>query len=236
MQKEEGSANPRLRHDPEGLVLASADGMELRVDLTRMLPRLRPDRLACELLVRAAKVKGALAGGAPTAVDATAGLGEDALLLAAAGFEVTLVERDPTIFALLADALGRAATEDALAVPIARMHLIQGNSLQVLAGLSASPDVIYLDPMFPARRKSAAVKKKFQMLHQLEPPCEEQEELLAAACAAAPRKVVIKRPARGEPLAGRHPSYSIRGKSVRYDVIVAPHPLDTVPLGGAHGA
>lgn len=229
MQKSVDVASPRLRRDAEGLTLVSADGQELRADLARMLPRLRPDRLARELLVRAAKIRGTPAGATPTAVDATAGLGEDALLLAAAGFEVTLVERDPTIFALLADALDRAGRADTLAGPVARMHLVQGDSLQVLASLPEPPDVVYLDPMFPARRKSAAVKKKFQLLHQLEAPCAEQEGLLAAACAAAPRKVVMKRPAKGEPLAGRRPSYVIRGKSVRYDVIVVPRPLDGVP-------
>ena len=45
----------------------------------------------------------------PRAVDATAGLGEDSLLLAAAGFEVTLCEADPVIAVLLEDALTRAA-------------------------------------------------------------------------------------------------------------------------------
>jgi hypothetical protein len=146
-----------------------------------MLPRLRPDRLARELLVRAAKIRGTSIKEAPTAVDATAGLGEDALLLATAGFEVTLVERDSTIFALLADALDRAERVDTLAGPVARMHLVQGDGLQVLASLPEPPDVVYLDPMFPARRKSAAVKKKFQLLHQLEAPCADQEYLLGNA-------------------------------------------------------
>ena len=83
-------------------------------------------------------------------------------------------------------------------------------------------DVVFLDPMFPERTKSAAVKKKFQLLHHLERPCDNEGELLDAALAARPRKVVIKRPPKGSWLAGARPSHSVAGKAVRYDVIVSP--------------
>lgn len=211
-----------LVRDERGLVLVG-QGMELRGDFTRMLPRLRQGRLQQELLVKAARVKGV---DAPTAVDCTAGLGEDSLLLAAAGFTVTLFERDETIAALLADALERAAAEPQLAGIVSRMRLVAGDSVSGLASLPEPPDVVYLDPMFPARTKSAAVKKKFQLLHHLERPCEEEEALLAAALAARPRKIVIKRPAKGALLAGMRPSYSVSGKAVRYDVLVPPRPID----------
>ena len=81
-------------------------------------------------------------------------------------------------------------------------------------------DVVYLDPMFPGRSKSAAVKKKFQFLHRLEMPCEDEMALLEAARAAHPRKIVIKRPVKGPHLAGVKPDYTLRGKAVRYDCIV----------------
>ena len=168
----------------------------------------------------------------PRVVDATAGLGEDSLLLAAAGFEVTLYERDPVIAALLADALGRAANDPQLRGIVARMRLVEGDSVSALRALAASdgatPDVVLLDPMFPERRKSAAVKKKFQLLHRLERPCDDEAELLAAAIAARPRKVVIKRPPKGPWLADIRPSYQIRGKAIRYDVIVPP-PTQAAP-------
>ena len=214
------SSSVRLVRDDYGLALVG-DGMELRGDFSRMLPRLRQGRLQQELLVKAARIKGAEA---PTAVDCTAGLGEDSLLLAAAGFPVTLFERDQTIAALLADALERAAADPRLAEAVGRMTLVAGNSITGLATLPEPPDVVYLDPMFPARTKSAAVKKKFQLLHHLEQPCEEEEALVAAALAAQPRKVVIKRPAKGALLAGMKPSYSVAGKAVRYDVLVPPRP------------
>lgn len=211
-------ARVQLRRDVEGLALVG-DGMVLRADFTRLLPRLRPDRLGRELLVRAARVRGVEG---PTVIDATAGLGEDSLLLAAAGFRVTMFEKDPAIAALLRDALERAAATEELAGVVARMELVEGDSVEGLSSLGFSPDVVFLDPMFPERTKSAAVKKKFQLLHHLERPCDNEDELLGAALAVRPRRVVIKRPPKGPFLAGAKPSHSIAGKAVRYDVIVPP--------------
>lgn len=201
------------------------DGMELRPDFAEMLPRIKQGALQREMLVKAARVKGVEA---PRAVDATAGLGEDSLLLAAVGFEVTLCEADPVIAALLEDALARSSAHEVLGPIVERMHLVAGDSRSVLAELGAAsdirPDVVYLDPMFPGRTKSAAVKKKFQLIHGLERPTEplDEESLLQAALAAHPRKVVIKRPVKGPYLAGVKPSHAIAGKAVRYDCIVPP--------------
>lgn len=207
---------PQLEETDRGLALY-VDDMELIADFDAMAPRLRPGRLKAELLVQAARMRGAAS---PTAFDATAGLGEDALLLAAAGFTVTMCERDATIAALLRDALERGSNDSVVADALTRMTLIEGDSLEELAKLGHAPDVVYLDPMFPERTKSAAVKKKFQVLHYLEAPCDQQEELLQAAIAAHPCKVIIKRPLKGELLAGFKPAYRIQGKAIRYDVIV----------------
>ncbi len=215
----EDVAGATLRQTERGLALIG-DGMELVCDLSRMLQRIAPGKINRELLVRAAKVKGCAE---PVAIDATAGFGEDALLLAAAGFRVQLFERDPAIAALLEDGLRRAAADKRLAPIVANMQLTCGDSIDALhgvaAGYSPAPDVVYLDPMFPARTKSASVKKKFQLIHHLEAPCEGEEELVRAAVGAAPRKVVVKRPAKGPALAGFKPSYTIAGKAVRYDVL-----------------
>ncbi|MBQ6521765.1 MAG: class I SAM-dependent methyltransferase [Atopobiaceae bacterium] len=202
--------------DEQGLALAYG-GMVLRGDFARMLPRLRADRLAHELLVRAARVRGAEA---PTAVDCTAGLGEDALLLAAAGFSVTLIERDPAIAALLADAIERAGDDPRLAQVAGRMRLVVGDAVDVLPELGFTPDVVFLDPMFPAKRKDAATNKKLQIFQLLEKPCDDEDALLAAALSVHPRKVVVKRPLKGPALAGAKPSSSLSGKVVRYDIIV----------------
>lgn len=206
-----------LCRDERGLTLVGG-GLELRGDFTRMLPRLRPANLSKELLVRAARIRGA--EGPLSAVDATAGLGEDSILLAAAGFEVTLCERDPVIAALLRDALERATQDARLTGIVERMTLVEGDAVVTLEQLDQAPDLVFLDPMFPEKRKRAATNKKLQLFQQLERPCEDEEALMQAALAVHPRKVVVKRPLKGPYLAGVKPSSSLTGKVVRYDIVV----------------
>ena len=134
-------------------------------------------------------------------LDATGGLGRDSFVLADLGARVTLCERHPVIAAMLESGLERAAAsaDDWL----------------------GAADVIYLDPMFPGRDKRAAVKKEmalFQFL--LREAAADDDELLRWALASEVSRVVIKRPLRAAPLAGKQPSHSIRGKAVRYDVHV----------------
>lgn len=208
--------------DGEAKLIATGEGLTLsdgknavRGDFTRLLPRIRRGNLASEHLVRAVKIKGIAE---PLVVDATAGLGEDAFLLAAAGCRVLLFERDPVIAALLEDALERAKAEPETAPIASRMTLYKEDSIPALPTLS--PDVVLLDPMFPERKKSALVKKKFQLLHLLERPCEDERALLDASLAARPKRIVIKRPAKGPYLAGVKPSFSLSGSAVRFDCIV----------------
>lgn len=210
-----------LKYDEAGLVLTDGE-LSIRGDFSDMKKRMRQNNLSHELLVRAAKVKNPAA--TPTAIDATAGMGQDAFLLAAAGFDVQLYERDPVIAALLSDALRRAMKDPELAPVIQRMQFHEGDSIAAMRQSALHPDVILLDPMFPERQKSALVKKKFQLLHQLEAPCTDEGELLDAAMAACPQKIIIKRPLKGPYLAGRKPSWSIKGKAIRYDCIFIPDP------------
>lgn len=208
---------PKLVQGEDGLALVG-EGMALRADFRRMLPRLKSGQFRSEMLVKAAKISSF--GDNPVAIDATAGLGEDSLLLAAAGFTVYMMERDPVIAALLQDGLQRAKDDPDLAVIASRMRLMQGDSIQQLPELDFEPDMILLDPMFPAKRKDASSKKKMKLFQQLEKPCEDEEELMEAALAARPRKIVVKRPLKGPHLAGMKPSYSLKGKTIRYDCIV----------------
>ena len=228
------AAGLELVRDEGGLALTDGT-MAVRADLVRMLRRLRPKNLSQELLVRAAKLRHE-PGITLTAVDATAGLGDDSALLAAAGFEVMLFERDPVMAALLADALARARKVPELCEVAGRMRLVEGDSVTALLAMAKAgehPDVVLLDPMFPERRKSASVKKKLQLLQRLERPCEDERALLDAALAASPRKVVIKRPPKGPFLAGVKPSYSLQGKAVRYDCIVPVQIGASLPPDGA---
>ena len=167
----------------------------------------------------------------PRVLDATAGLGEDTWLLASAGCRVLAVERSEIVAALLEDALGRAATHAPDAAQ--RVELVNADSRPLLDAWAQShetalppaaqafgrPQVIYLDPMFPAQRR-AAERKPMRVLRQLVGQDTDADELLALALAAASWRVVVKRPLRAPTLSPQKPTVVHRGTSVRYDVYV----------------
>lgn len=204
--------------DKTGLSYHSGS-FDLKGDFSRLLPRVTGGHLSHEILLKAAKFDKSASLG-PRAVDATAGLGEDAFILAAAGYRVTMFEHNPITAALLGDALLRAKASSSLREIAGRMTLSEGDSKQLLTTLSFTPDLIYLDPMFPEKKKSSETKKKLQVLHTIEAPCSDEEQLLRAALDLHPGKIVIKRPAGGPFLCGITPSYSIPRTAVRFDVIV----------------
>ncbi len=160
-------------------------------------------------------------GRTPTVVDATAGLGRDAFLLAALGAEVTLVERSPEIHALLRDGLARAAEAGCQAAETAaRMTLRLGDAKEILPELA--PEVVLVDPMHPPRTKSALVKKEMRLLREIVGTDEDALELMQVALGSASKRVVLKWPLRAAQMPGlAPPSHQIRGKTTRYDVFMA---------------
>ncbi|MFP4069229.1 MAG: class I SAM-dependent methyltransferase [Verrucomicrobiota bacterium] len=169
-----------------------------------------------------AKAAGLRPGVFPHVLDATAGLGGDAFVLACLGCELTLAERVPEVHALLDDGLRRArlAEDVGLAGVIGRMRLVPGDAVEVMAGLpqEAAPDVVYLDPMFPERAKSALVKKEMRLFHRLVGKDADAAEVLDRALECARYRVVVKRPRLAERLAGPEPNHVFEGKRNRYDV------------------
>lgn len=212
-----------LRLDPERLSLCKPGDAELPgslwVDFSGPKARHRLSHAGQELLVRAARVRHTES---PLVIDAAAGLGRDGFLLAAAGFRVRMCERNPVIAALLNDGLRRAAATPALAAIARRITLIAGDALEALGRPEEPPDVIYLDPMFPERNKSAKVKQELRLLQLIEDGRDDGEALLRAALLAGARKVVVKRPLKGPLLGNLSPAYALRGKAVRFDVYVGP--------------
>lgn len=166
------------------------------------------------------KAVGFKKGVIPHVVDATAGLGRDAFLMASHGAQVTLIERSPEMHAHLADALERARGEGGrYAEIIGRMTLLHGNSIDVLPQLM--PEVVLVDPMHPPRHNSALVKKEMRLLREIVGSDPDQAELMQAALSCATQRVVLKWPLRAEPMAGiRPPSHQILGKNTRYDVFM----------------
>ncbi len=192
-------------------------GLKYQGDFESMVRRVTKGRLQHEMLVHVAKTK----RDNPKAIDATAGMGEDAFLLAACGYEVTLYERNPIIAALLRDAMERARKNEFLRDIIDRMILKEEDSISALP-LHGNVDLVYLDPMFPARQKSGKINKKLQLIQRLEQPCIDESALFTAAQSAKPQRIIVKRPLKGANLAGLSPHYSVKGKAIRYDCFYFP--------------
>lgn len=181
-----------------------------------------------------AKAVGIDQGIRPSIVDATAGLGSDAFVFASLGSSVTCIERSPILYAMLEDALTRAsqscAVDDDLHTILNRLTLHNANACCWLAEYTGNPsEVIYLDPMFPDRKKRAAVKKDMRILQMLldevpelgnesESQSEQEGQLLAIALQKASHRVVVKRPKIAPPLPGVSPGYQLVGKTTRFDI------------------
>lgn len=156
----------------------------------------------------------------PTVLDATAGLGEDAWVLASMGCNVTACERNPITHALLADGLSRAMKSQPDTAT--RIRLAPGDGvafMQELTGHAPAelPDVVYLDPMFPTGRKTAE-RKAMRVLRMISGDDTDASRLLEAALKAATHRVVVKRPRLAAPLLGPKPTVIHKGKSLRFDV------------------
>lgn len=150
-----------------------------------------------------------------TVMDATAGLGGDALLMARMGYQVIAFERRAPIAALLEDGARRA---NAL-METQRIVTRHGDAGVLLRREAIASSVVYLDPMFPPGRKaSVKVSRRLEILRELCGDSDNAGELLEAALAAGSPRVVIKRPSYASPVRPERLSGSFAGKLVRYDV------------------
>ena len=154
-----------------------------------------------------------------TVIDATTGWGQDSLHIFRMGYELLCIERSPVMAELLADGFARLAQQDWMQrLNLCPPLLLQGNAIDLLVNLENQPDCIYLDPMFPPKRKKSALAKKSMMvLRDLLGDDQDKEQLFEAALKAAEKRVVVKSPDYAEPLGGK-PSQSFQGKLLRYDV------------------
>ena len=165
-----------------------------------------------------AKAVGLNKGVYPSVLDATAGLGRDAFVLASLGCELTLLERSPIISELLYSAFEEAKNTELNEI-IQRMNFISTDATQWLNEQSETvADVIYLDPMYPHRDKSSLVKKEMRLFQTLVGEDIDDSALLSAALEKARYRVVVKRPRKGKEIEGFKPSLQLNGKSCRYDI------------------
>ncbi|MDY4379416.1 16S rRNA (guanine(1516)-N(2))-methyltransferase RsmJ [Pectobacterium brasiliense] len=154
----------------------------------------------------------------PDVVDATAGLGRDAFVLAALGCRVRMVERNPVVAALLDDGLQRGYRDAEIGPWLQeRLTLLHASSMTALRDITPPPDVVYLDPMFPHKQKSALVKKEMRVFQSLVGADDDADALLEPARALAKKRVVVKRPDYAPPLAGIPAQSMLETKSHRFD-------------------
>ncbi len=166
-----------------------------------------------------AKAIGLKAGVHLDVIDATAGLGRDSFVLASLGCNVTMVERSPVAAALLEDGLERAYLDFEIGEWMQqRMQLHFGSGYEYLK--DHQTDVVYLDPMFPHKKKSALVKKEMRVFQGVVGADLDADDLLEVALNAARYRVVVKRPDYAPFLNGKKPSMSIKTKKNRFDVYV----------------
>ncbi|QIW14888.1 16S rRNA (guanine(1516)-N(2))-methyltransferase [Pasteurellaceae bacterium RH1A] len=165
-----------------------------------------------------AKAVGLKKGFIPTVIDATAGLGRDAFVLACVGCQVKLVERNPVVAALLEDGLNRAYQDPEIgAMMQANMQLLSARSIAELTACDKA-DVVYLDPMFPHKQKSALVKKEMRVFQHLVGADLDADDFLPLAQQLANKRVVVKRPNYAPFLAEQKPDFSHETKNHRFDV------------------
>ncbi|MBM4100744.1 MAG: hypothetical protein FJ256_00585 [Phycisphaerae bacterium] len=206
----EADATVVSRIDPDGrMEMAWSDdpsGRGVCVDFRRVSLR----GVAKLALVRAC-------GGRGKIVDATAGLGGDAWLLAAAGSDVLAIERSPIVLRVLADGLQRAQSDAKLSLVAARVELQGGNATELLPTLRGEWSAIYLDPMYPPKQGSALAQKSIRLVRAAVGDDGDADALLLAAAATGTRRIVVKRP-HGAPSLLCPPDAQIESKLVRYDI------------------
>ena len=165
-----------------------------------------------------AKALGVRSGVRPMVWDMTGGLGRDAWAIASVGCQVVVYERHPVVAALLADGLRRARESDLPTVRkiSERIELVHGDATEFLP--TSQLDVLYFDPMFPERNKSALVKKEMRIFRALVGEDLDASQLLEKACASGARRVVVKRLLHAPLVSDQKPTYQIKGSRLRFDV------------------
>jgi 16S rRNA (guanine1516-N2)-methyltransferase len=216
---------PSFVATPQGLLLHLGERLELRevdsktgpvyVDFSALKHKYGVDvrRRPVDLIAKAIGAKQNL-----SVLDATAGLGQDAFVMALYGCQVRMLERSPIVHALLKDGLERAKDDKDLSDILSRMYLIHADAKLILPRLEQEerPEVIYLDPMYPESGKSAAKRKEMRLFRELVGDDMDVQEVFELALETALNRVVLKRPLKA-PTFGK-PSFVAKGTTLRFDV------------------
>lgn len=163
-----------------------------------------------EPLAKALGVKG---NGVTQVLDATCGTGKDTVLILTFGGIVTALERNPVVAKLLSSAIEIAKQSD---IHIFKNLNFINSDAKDLTDLELY-NVIYLDPMYPHKKKKALPRKEMVLFRDIVGDDPDVEDLFHWAMNSTVKRVVVKRPVSSGFLVQK-PSHSFTGKSTRYDV------------------
>ncbi len=208
----------RLQVSSEGLLLLRPDGLSTQINFVSGKARQRSQEanFKSQPLARALglqKLRKKI-NTQPDIIDATAGFGTDGWMMACLDTHVRLLEASPVLCAMLSHAVNVANAD---------IKVINTDSVAYLRDKNHAPaDIVYLDPMYPATRSKALVKKGMQLLHELIGPDHNSETLLHAALDKANYRVVVKRPKGAEQFAGSESFTgqitSVQSAHTRFDI------------------
>ena len=151
-------------------------------------------------------------------LELTSGFGSDTSLLAGMGYQLECRERHPVVYALLQDALGRAAQHPLYSQSIAnKIRLQLGEARDVGSSYLRAFDAVYVDPMYPPKKSKAAPPRRAQLLQMIAGEDLEQQELLFWVRKHA-KRMVVKRPKHAPPALEEAPHHQVESKMVRWDV------------------
>jgi 16S rRNA (guanine1516-N2)-methyltransferase len=146
---------------------------------------------------------------ATSIMDCTAGFGKDAYLMSLTGSQITAYESNPLMCALLKDGLNRAHIDS-----------IRVHKKDALAHIKKTDcEVIYIDPMYPASKKSAKNNKQMTFLQSfIGHQTQMAEDLFEQAKLSNAKKIIIKRPVKAAFVNDSKPTSQIIGKAARFDI------------------
>lgn len=200
-----------INKDDQLILKDFANDLAMEIDFVKQIKSLRAKKLAGENLLKAIGKKNKNL----KIYDLTAGLGRDSLLMALAGYDVVMVEKNKLIFQMLNHAYEKLAREDNLLAK--KINLVNEDNYHFVKNMSLNEDILfYLDPMFSARVKTAKVKKEMQIMQQICEKTDNLEGLISLCLTKAP--LILKRPKFASDVINIEPHHIIFGNKINFIV------------------
>ena len=191
---------------------SSQKPLSLSFSSPKFLRRVKAASKTSELLARAVGIRTGL-----KVLDCTAGLGREGFMLAYLGCHITLIERSKVIYTLLLDALNSASLDPDLKKVVNRISLHHSDAKEFLSQ-HPSWDVIYIDPMFPNKKKTSLPTGDMQYLQRFLSNEKNDGALLKRALRCNYKRLVVKRPVKKLYRDLKKADLSFRNDKICFDV------------------